>query len=195
MPMTADMQGFAAPVDEAQAAFRAILDALANPGTMHPIQGPQSAPPQLVPEAAAVLLTLADYETPLWLSPGFDHRDVREYARFHTGAPLADQPSDASFLFVASASELPSLDQLNIGEEAYPDRSSTVVIAVDGFDASHALTGPGIADSIRFGATGLNHEFWMLARDNHALYPLGVDFLFIGAGEIAGLPRSTRVAS
>ena len=67
------------------------------------------------------------------------------------------------------------------------------MIAVDGFEESYQLTGPGIADCIGFGAAGLGDDFWTLVRDNHAIYPLGVDFLFIGSGKIAGLPRSTRV--
>ena len=129
MQPAADMQGFAAPVDDAQVAFRAVLDALANPGNVYPLLGPEAAPPRLGPEVASVLLTLADYETPLWLSTGFDHPEVREYTRFHTGAPLTQQPERAGFLFVASSGELPPLRQLNIGEEDYPDRSSTLVIS------------------------------------------------------------------
>ena len=147
----------------------------------------------MAPQAASVLLTLADFETPLWLSSGFGHEVVREYARSHTGAPLVNTPGEANFLFVAQASEMPPPESLNIGEEDYPDRSSTLVIAVDEFNEDQTLTGPGIDGSIGFGAVGLDENFWAHARDNHALYPLGVDFLFVSAGGIAGLPRSTRI--
>ncbi|HEY4174083.1 MAG TPA: phosphonate C-P lyase system protein PhnH, partial [Rhodopila sp.] len=60
--------GFADSVADAQSCFRAVLNAMARPGHIHTVSG-VSAPAPLCNAAAAVLLTLADHETPLWLDP------------------------------------------------------------------------------------------------------------------------------
>ena len=60
---------FTDPVDEAQATFRAVLDAMARPGRLHRVGTRLTAPAPLDQATAAVLLTLVDNETPLWLEP------------------------------------------------------------------------------------------------------------------------------
>ena len=65
---------FADPVFESQAVFRRIMRAMAAPGTIL-VCGEALAPPApLAPAAAAALLTLADFETPLWIAPSFAQR-------------------------------------------------------------------------------------------------------------------------
>ena len=44
-----------------------VLDAMARPGTIHQVGANLSPPAPLNPATAAVLLTLVDNETPLWL--------------------------------------------------------------------------------------------------------------------------------
>ena len=67
MSATLTLPGFAEPVADAQTTFRAVLDAMARPGTIHQVGANLSPPAPLDPATAAVLLTLADNETPLWL--------------------------------------------------------------------------------------------------------------------------------
>src|SRR4051794_12499917 len=84
--MSGDLSpGFADPVTSAQACFRAVLDAMARPGRIKTV--PEVAAPAPVCAAAgAVLLTLVDPETPLWLDP--KAVAARAWIAFHTGAPL-----------------------------------------------------------------------------------------------------------
>jgi alpha-D-ribose 1-methylphosphonate 5-triphosphate synthase subunit PhnH len=58
----------------------------------------------------------------------------------------------------------------------------------------HRLTGPGIASEMRLEATGLPAGFWHGLRDNHALFPRGVDVLLAAGRQVAALPRTTSVA-
>ena len=58
--------GFAEPVMQSQTAFRAIMDALANPGSIQSLvtTKPVNA---LTAELASVLLTLGDHDTSVWI--------------------------------------------------------------------------------------------------------------------------------
>ena len=77
---TESMQGgFAnAPVDAALA-FRAALEAMSRPGTVHGVAG-ASAPPPLSPAAAVLAMTLCDPETPVWLAPSVATEAVHDLA-------------------------------------------------------------------------------------------------------------------
>lgn len=185
--------GFGDPVHEAQRTFRALLKALALPGQIQHLTGLEDAPSELGPQGAAILLTLADYETPIWLSPLANTESVRAFLGFHSGAPLTLDPGKATFVFCAYPQEIPALEILHLGDEDYPDRGATVVMRTGNFNKTYGLKGPGIQTKTDFGAEGLDEDFWTLARENHALFPRGVDFLFAGPGRIAGLPRSTRI--
>jgi alpha-D-ribose 1-methylphosphonate 5-triphosphate synthase subunit PhnH len=59
---------------------------------------------------------------------------VLEFLNFHTGVPVVREPG-ANFAFASSAAQLPPLAQFNLGTQEYPDRSTTIVLAVE------ALTG------------------------------------------------------
>ena len=60
--------GFTDAPRDAAHAFRAIMTAMARPGVILDIEG--AAPPEgLSPAAGAVLLTLCDPDTPVWLAP------------------------------------------------------------------------------------------------------------------------------
>ena len=60
---------FADPTFESQTAFRRIMRAMSAPGTILACGEALAPPPPLARAAAAALLTLADFETPLWIAP------------------------------------------------------------------------------------------------------------------------------
>ena len=69
MSATIELPGFANPVGDAQATFRAVLDAMARPGKLDRVGSGLVAPAPLDSATAAVLLALIDNETPLWVDP------------------------------------------------------------------------------------------------------------------------------
>lgn len=185
-------QGFLAPALDAQRVFRTLLAALAEPGRVFAIDPGCTPPDGIDPAAAAMVLTLCDGDTPLWLAPSM--QAATDYFRFHTGAPIVSAPEDALFL-VAGAAERPPLASLHEGTLEYPDRSATLLLAVSTLDEDQGwrLSGPGIAGSRAFQVQPLDKRFPTEWRDNHAGFPLGVDALFAARDRIAGLPRSTRL--
>lgn len=188
--------GLADPVLDAQAAFRAAMNALARPGTLQALPTNLSPPEPVTPELAAVALTLADGDAPLWLdAPLAAIPAVSAFLRFHTGAPIVAEPRDAAFALVSDPARLPAFDRFAPGTPEYPDRSATLVLAVrrlwGGGDL--LLTGPGIAGAARLGFEPRPPDLVSRWSANRALFPLGVDLLLVAPGLVAGLPRTTRM--
>jgi alpha-D-ribose 1-methylphosphonate 5-triphosphate synthase subunit PhnH len=189
--------GFADPVRSAQAAFRAILEATSRPGTVRAVGADLAPPPPLSPAAAAVALTLCDQDTPVWLdAPLRASPEVTSWLRFHCGAKIVDDPQAASFAFAADSKGLPAFDAFNLGSADYPDRSTTIVLRIDSFQAGRELIleGPGIKTRQSLRASPLPGNIVSRLTANRSLFPRGIDLILASTGEIAALPRSVRLA-
>ena len=189
--------GFTDPVHDAQACFRAIMSAMARPGTRHPLDTKSLAPPEpLSPAAAALALTLFDYDTPIWLDRPLMQSDaVKAFLRFHTGAPILSEPVDAAFALFSDPKSMIPLASFNQGSAEYPDQSTTVILTGQHFGKEQAVTleGPGIKDNAVFSAGPTPPVFWDQVVSNNRQFPRGIDLIFAGTKEIAALPRSTRI--
>ncbi len=178
--------GFTDPARDASHAFRAVMGVMAQPGTVAELRGAQPPLP-MSPAAGAVVLTLCDPDTPLYLGGAHDTPEIRDWVAFHTGAPLAG-PEACMFALGQWQALLP-LSAYPVGTPEYPDRSATLI--VDGADLSApgvTLRGPGIKDTA---ALALPDP--ALLRANAALYPLGLDFFLTEGDRVAALPRSTEI--
>jgi alpha-D-ribose 1-methylphosphonate 5-triphosphate synthase subunit PhnH len=187
--------GFADPVLQSQTAFRAIMDALANPGTVQKLVTPSSIRSNMSAELVGVLLTLADHDTGIWLDDVLRaDAAVLEFVQFHTGVPVVREPGRATFAFATGAAHLPDFDQFNLGTQEYPDRSTTIVLAVEALSGGPELItrGPGIRDHGHISPVGLPGDFVGQWAANRELFPRGIDLLLVADGQVMGLPRSTR---
>lgn len=186
--------GFSDPVFQSQAAFRALLATLSEPGTPHRVATDIAPPEGLSAAAATVLLTLADYETPVWLPEALRNGPAGAWLRFHCGVALVDEPAEAAFAVLDGAAAEPRLSVFNLGTDQFPDRSTTVIVQVSALEggAAFTLSGPGIADTRRIAPQGLRSGFIAELRENGALYPLGVDVVLTHGDGMLGLPRSTQ---
>jgi alpha-D-ribose 1-methylphosphonate 5-triphosphate synthase subunit PhnH len=193
---TSDLaMGLADPVFCSQAVFRTVLTALSEPGKIMALPDHLSGRPEnLSPAAAALLLTLVDYETPVWLSAAFE--PIRTWLVFHTGAAIAAKPMDARFALIAAEQSEIALDAFNLGDERYPDTSATVILLCPSLENGLPVTlsGPGVKGTISFAPQRVNADFWKQVQDNNALFPLGVDLIFVAGSSLAGLPRSTQIS-
>ena len=85
----------------------------------------------------------------------------------------------------------------NLGNEEYPDTSTTVVIEVDSLTSGSALSlsGPGIQSEQIASFSGLPADFVAYLKERQSLvkFPLGVDFIFVADQQVLCLPRTTKV--
>jgi alpha-D-ribose 1-methylphosphonate 5-triphosphate synthase subunit PhnH len=181
--------GFADTVGDAQACFRLILDAIAHPGRVHEVPGVE-APAPLCHAAAAVVLTLMDHETPLWLDPAADA--ARAWIAFHTGSPVTGDPAGAMF---ALALSWPGGTDLPTGTDEAPEASATIILQVASLTTGRdfVLEGPGLRQPARFTVEGLPANFVETWQRNHALFPRGIDLILSAGNRLAALPRSVSV--
>lgn len=174
-----------------QRTFRRIMDAMARPGLIVNLDLSLDAPAPLMPAAAEVLVTLCDFETSLWLSPRV--AAASDWLRFQTDSRIAPQSRAAAFALI-EAQEL-DLTLFATGTPSYPDRGATVLVQCHALTGGPELTlaGPGIAATAPFAVQGLPDNFALQARANRALFPLGVDLVFVSGSTVLALPRSTRI--
>ncbi len=188
--------GFDDPVMQTQAVFRAVLDATARPGRPREVTGPAAPPEPMMPGTAAVLLALADLDTPLWLDRAMaGSGGVADYLAFQCGAPRTDDPRRAVFAAIADPLAMPPLDAFALGSDEAPETSTTLLIQVADLrdDGGWRLTGPGIESAHRLAVDGLPDDFVAWRTGGRHLFPRGTDVILIAGRRLAALPRTTRI--
>ena len=187
--MLTDLPGFAVPVADAQGCFRAVLDAMAHPGRIVQAGRTLQPPAPLCAAAAAVVLTLADAETPLALDGSL--AAAGGWITFHCGAPLV--PLEQARIAVLT--QLQDFDTAQAGADEQPELGATLIVQVQtlGHGPAFLLNGPGLRIPERFQAAGLPAGFAALWHANHARFPRGIDLILCAGDQLAALPRSVRI--
>ena len=191
---TIPLPGLGEPIDDAQRIFRRVLEAVAHPGRIVTLDAPDTVPPGPVGRAAiGTALALLDFETPAWFDPAA--AAIGPHLRFHCNCPLAARPDEAAFAFIGEPAALTALDGFALGSDAYPDRSTMLVIEVASLTADGPLTlsGPGIRERARLGATGLTADFWAARAALAPLFPRGLDLILTCGDRLAAVPRTTVI--
>jgi len=186
--------GFADKVLSAQSTFRSVMDAMARPGSVQPIASVAGAPGGMMRGTAAIALTLFDHDTPIWLDSQLSVTpDVAKWLKFHTSAP-ADS-SIASFALVGDPENLPGLDRFAFGSNEYPDRSTTLILQVEGLTDGPVveLRGPGIDGAATLRASIQPGDLFERLAVNATLFPRGIDVVLVHNDSIVAIPRTTRL--
>jgi alpha-D-ribose 1-methylphosphonate 5-triphosphate synthase subunit PhnH len=187
--------GFSNPVLDAQSVFRALMDAMARPGSIARVEAGVVPPAPLESAAGAIACALIDADTPYWLDGPLDGEALRSWLAFHTGARPAASMSEAAFALVAVPSSMPPFERFAQGSQEYPDRSATLVLQLEGLEGGAPLTfrGPGIKDRVTIAPRGLPVDFATQWHANHKRFPCGVDLILTAGDAFACLPRSARL--
>jgi alpha-D-ribose 1-methylphosphonate 5-triphosphate synthase subunit PhnH len=207
-------------VAHSQQVFRAVMDALARPGTVHRLPDGVAAPSALLP-----VLALADLGTPACVLA--DAGEWADVVRAMTSAPAAAlaQAQLVAALRPVTGDELASL---RTGTAEAPENGALACLSVaglrplpdgDGADGigTRAASGDGVGDGAGDGAgatggrrlrlsgpgipgtrdllvTGLPPGFVAVRRELTGGFPAGADLLLVSPdGDLAGLPRTTLI--
>lgn len=180
---------------ECQRVFRRAMEAMASPGRILTCDVRIAPPAPLLATTAALLLTLCDFETPLWLDrPLAGNAEVASFLRFHTGAGLVARPSDCALAVIADPLHMPALSSFTQGTAEFPDRSATLILQLQALAAEGwALQGPGIRCTQRLTGSPLPSDFAQQLRRNRSAFPCGVDLFLVATSSLVALPRSVRL--
>ena len=190
--MLTQLPGFSDPVHDSQQTFRALLDALAQPGLCQTTVA-VTPPAGLTPRCAAATLTLLDLETTVWLQPGLPSA-VPDWLLFHTGCQFTQEPQAADFALIWQIADAPLLTTFQWGSPEYPEASTTLLVQLPALQGGHPITlqGPGILGE-RAIALPIPGDFWAQWQAMTNRYPLGVDSWWLSGDQVLGLPRTARL--
>ena len=119
---------FTLAVQDAQHSFRRLLKAMSEPGVIVSLQQLQHGWQPLNVASTSLLLTLVDHDTPVWLAPALHNDLVGQNLRFHTGAPLVEQPQQATFAVASDSISAEQLNVLSAGTVVAPETGVTLGI-------------------------------------------------------------------
>jgi alpha-D-ribose 1-methylphosphonate 5-triphosphate synthase subunit PhnH len=190
--------GFADKVLSAQSTFRSVMDAMARPGTVQQTIASVGTPGPMMRGTAAIALTLFDHDTPIWLDARMsESSEVAKWLKFHSGAPVLDDPSVCHFALIGNGSALPDLSRFSFGTNEYPDRSTTLILQVDSLKHGSAfeLSGPGIDGTALLRAMIEPVDLFERLAINETLFPRGIDVVLVSGEAIVAIPRTTRLVA
>ena len=174
---------FMLPVQDAQHSFRRLLKAMSEPGVIVALHQLKRGWQPLNIATTSVLLTLADNDTPVWLSTPLNNDIVNQSLRFHTNAPLVSQPEQATFAVTDEAISSEQLNALSTGTAVAPEAGATLILQVASAGiAEERMIAPQLPECILHELTERPHPF-----------PLGIDLILTCGERLLAIPRTTHV--
>jgi alpha-D-ribose 1-methylphosphonate 5-triphosphate synthase subunit PhnH len=190
--------GFVDKVVSAQSTFHSVMDAMARPGSIQRIEPVAGTPAGMMRGTAAIALTLFDHDTPIWLDARMSQTPaVAKWLKFHTSAPVLADSSIASFALIGDTGSLPALERFSFGSNEYPDRSTTLILQVEGLTQGPAfeLRGPGIDGTAVLQAAIQPLDLFERLAINQTLFPRGIDVVLVHDDHVVAIPRTTRLVA
>jgi alpha-D-ribose 1-methylphosphonate 5-triphosphate synthase subunit PhnH len=196
---SADAQNIRAALPDPPSSGRQLVrqrdTVLRRPATVVELDAAHEIPNGLCGATVAVALALFDQDTRVWLSATADCKAVRKYLRRHTACAQVTESMLSDFAIITRLGELPCFGDFFCGTRAYPERSTKLIVEVEGLEADGPwrLEGPGIPGAQRLGAKGLGETFLSQWARNTRLSPRGIDVFLTCGRRLCVLPRTTRI--
>lgn len=187
-------RGFTDPVSHSQLTFRKVLAAMSTPGLVMDLgfKAPQVEP---VGQAiTAISLSLFDFEASVWIEEPYQSL-LKRYLHFHSGCQVTEQAELADFALLSGNSGQLDLFSFKQGSEESPELSTTLLIHVDDLNSGSEVlvSGPGNLRPRSLKVTGLVASFWSQWKEQHEMFPLGVDVILASGSQLVALPRTALV--
>ncbi|MFE5813330.1 phosphonate C-P lyase system protein PhnH [Streptomyces sp. NPDC056479] len=181
------------PPAQAQGVFRAVLDALARPGTVTRVPAAVAAE---VPSALLPVLALADLGTGIRVLEEDGAGLWSDVVSVATNAPVV--PLEQARLVAAVRPVAPEeILRLARGAADTPEDGAVLclpVSALEGGPRTWRLSGPGVPGEREVAPDGLPDGFVEARAEAVGGFPAGVDLMLAAPdGSLMGLPRSTTV--
>ncbi|WP_435928134.1 phosphonate C-P lyase system protein PhnH [Dryocola sp. BD613] len=188
------MTAFTLPVQDAQQSFRRLLKAMSEPGVIVALHSLTQGWEPLNVASTSVLLTLADNDTPVWISETLKSEATAQNVRFHTNAPLCPTPEQAQFAFAGETISADELNALAQGTDVAPDTSATLILQVSSLSGGRMLrlTGAGIREERMIAPQLPECVIHELTERPHP-FPLGIDLILTCGDRLLAIPRTTHV--
>ena len=172
----------------------ALLKAMSEPGVIVSLQQLQHGWQPLNVASTSLLLTLADHETPVWLASALRNDLVGQNLRFHTGAPLVDQPQQAVFAIANDGISAEQLNVLSAGTVTASETGVTLIVQLASLSGGRMLrlTGAGIAEERMIAPQLPDCIIDELTERPHP-FPLGIDLILTCGERLLAIPRTTHV--
>ena len=139
--------------DPAPGTFQAVLSALEHPGVVVHLPKYNGSPWPLNIASTALLTTWVNPETPVWTDLCWDS-DPAAWLQQTCACSLVTEPCMARVAFVADPLRIPPLKQFYLGEDDQPERSTTLILQVNGFSMPN-----GRGRSLQARPTGIPSPF------------------------------------
>ncbi|BCG11116.1 MULTISPECIES: phosphonate C-P lyase system protein PhnH [Buttiauxella] len=188
------MTAFNLPVQDAQQSFRRLLKAMSEPGVIVALHSLQHGWKPLNVASTSVLLTLADNDTPVWISDALSNDVTLQNVRFHTNAPISLTPEHAQFAVADAEITAGQLNALAQGTDVAPDTSATLILQVPSLSGGRMLrlTGAGIREERMIAPQLPDCVIHELTERPHP-FPLGIDLILTCGDRLLAIPRTTHV--
>jgi alpha-D-ribose 1-methylphosphonate 5-triphosphate synthase subunit PhnH len=188
------MTAFNLPVQDAQQSFRRLLKAMSEPGVIVALHSLAQGWQPLNVASTSVLLTLADNDTPVWISAALGNDIARQNIRFHTNAPVSPAPEQALFAVASDTITRAELNALAQGTDVAPDTSATLILQVNSLSGGRMLrlTGAGIQEERMIAPQLPDCVIHELTERPHP-FPLGIDLILTCGDRLLAIPRTTHV--
>ncbi len=185
---------FMLPVQDAQHSFRRLLKAMSEPGAIVALHQLKRGWQPLNIATTSVLLTLADSDTPVWLSTPLHNDIVSQSLRFHTSAPLVERPEQAMYAVASDTIMHDELNALSAGSAVAPESGATLIVQIPSLSGGRMLrlTGAGIAEE-RMIAPQLPECLLHELTERPHPFPLGIDLILTCGERLLAIPRTTHV--
>lgn len=174
------------PVADTQQTFRAMVDAMSRPGTIHTVPAG--------PADHAVVITLVDNEVT------FHTADESLSSALAAANRLTAAPIDEADIIHLGNQRAVSLDDANQGTLKEPSDGATVIYRVEAIhetarsdDTNIKVCGPGVPDRRVIGVDGIPSDVLRTIADVNTAFPRGLDVVIAAEETVTAIPRSTTL--